>query len=138
MPTVFIQESAAGTAVGNNLTAGHRIQTSPMYRRVKRAGVAGSAVLRDGGYVDIYYGATYMASLVPTTIGVVQPVSDKDMFFLDQNTMLKPGESLNCLISKISVTNPVVLAMEIEEIHPQMFAARRSYGGGYRSSYRRY
>lgn len=124
MPTVTIKEASAGTAVGTNLTSGHRVQTSPMYRRVKRIGVVGSAAIGDAS-IDLYYGSTYMGTLFNTHAGAnLMPLSDSDMLFVDQNTMLKPNEALHLLISDAGGTNVLVVTMEIEEIHPAQFRGR--------------
>lgn len=125
MPTVTIKEGSAASAVGTNLTQGHRVQTSPMYRRVKRIGVVGSTNPGDAS-IDLYFGSTYMGTCYNSTGGAnIVPKSDGDMFFIDQNTLLKPNEALHVLVSDAGATNVLVVTMEIEEIHPQQLFGRR-------------
>jgi hypothetical protein len=115
MATFTIIEASVGSPVGTNLMAGNRFQISPKYRQVRRIGVVGSAVLRDAS-VDLFFGDTYIGTYFPTTIGVVIPVDSKDMINVQTEYALEPNEPLNLIVSKISVTNPFAITLEVDEV----------------------
>lgn len=116
MATITIKEATAASAVDTNLMAGHRLQISPRFRRVRRLGVVGSAAVGDAA-VDLFYGDTFIGRFYNTSAGAsLIPLDAKDMMPVVSRYALERNEPLNLLISDAGATNILVVTLEIEEM----------------------
>ncbi len=101
--------------MGTNLLSGNRVQIAPVYRRVKRIGLVGSAAVGDAS-VDLFYGSTYIGTFFNTSAGAnLIPLDAKDLISVESEEVCLPGEPLNVLISDAGGTNVLVTTLEIEE-----------------------
>lgn len=116
MSNITIKEAAAASAVGTNLMAGHRLQTAPRPRYVRRIGVVGSTAAGDAS-VDMFYGNVYIGTFFNTTPGAnVIPLDAKDMVPVSANVGMEPNEPLHVLISKVSAANVLAVTLELVEL----------------------
>lgn len=118
MPSVLIKESSAGaTAVGGNLMSGNRFQTAPRFRRIRRIGLTGSSAVGTGS-LDVFYGATLVFNGVNVTTSgsTAVPLEAKDMLPVASDYVCQPGEPINLIVTAVSVTNPFICLLEIEEL----------------------
>jgi len=116
MSNITIKEAAAASAVGTNLMAGHRLQTAPRPRFVRRIGVTGSAAAGDAA-VDMFYGNVYIGTFYNTTLGAnIIPLDAKDMVQVSSNVGMEPNEPLHILIAKVSTTNILAVTLELVEL----------------------
>lgn len=118
MTTLTVLESAAGNAVGTNLMSGNRVQSAPIFRKVSKIGVVGSAAIGDAS-VDLFYGSTYVGTFFNTTAGAVLPLEARDIVEVGGDLLLEPSEPLNILISDAGATTTLRVTLEIEE-YPEL------------------
>lgn len=110
---IFRKSVAAATAVvGYDLMVNDRMAKMGINRTIRKIALVGSAVLQDS-LTELKIDGKLVATLSPTTIGVVEPKTDTDI--KNVNFYVPANAQVEWVVTDAPATNPLIAYIEFNE-----------------------